>query len=125
MRLSNTIEVDNVKEANRLIREAIRMNAINPLIGKIDMEDDQYWCRCGAEEAKSGLEEGDYPMMGCGNTAKRGIKWAEVLNTLNQQSSVRVDPGEFAEVVKLLELEGLVKILGERERMVIRRVSSD
>ena len=47
---------------------------------------------------------------------------AEALNALNQRSSVRVDYGN---VVKLLELEGFVKVLGERESRVIRRVSSD
>ena len=92
---------------------------------KIDME--MINTGVGAEQRRlrADLKREIIRMMDSGDAAKRGIKWAEALNTLNQQSSVRVDPGEFAEVVKLLELEGLVKVLGERERRVIRRVSSD
>lgn len=125
MRLSNIVEVDDVKEANRLMREAIRMSATNPLTGKIDM--DMINTGVGAEQRRlrADLKREIVRMLDSGDAAKRGIKWSEALNTLNEQSSVRVDSGEFAEVVKSLELEGLAKVIGERERRVIRRVSSD
>jgi hypothetical protein len=38
------------------------------------------------------------------------------------QSSVRVDASEFGEVIKELEREGLVVVIGERDRRVIREL---
>lgn len=52
----------------------------------------------------------------------RGIKWTEALKQLEGQSSIRVDTAEFGEVIKALEREGLVKVVGERERRTIRRM---
>ena len=115
MRLSNTVEVDDVKEANRLMREAIRMSATNPLTGKIDMDVINTGVGVEQRRLRADLKREIIRKLDGG---ERGIKWTEALNALNQQSSVRVDPGELAEVVNLLELEGLVKVLGERERMI-------
>ena len=52
----------------------------------------------------------------------RGIKWADALKQLEGQSSIRIDAAEFGEVIKTLEREGLVKVVGERDRRMIRRV---
>ena len=41
---------------------------------------------------------------------------------LGEQSSVAVDSGEFSGTIKALETEGIVKVMGERERRPIRRV---
>jgi len=41
---------------------------------------------------------------------------------LGEQSSVKVDPLEFSEVIKGLENEGLVKAVGERDKRMIRRI---
>jgi DNA replication licensing factor MCM4 len=42
---------------------------------------------------------------------------------LENQSSLPVDHAEFAEVMKTLTEEGLVKVVGERERRTIRRMA--
>ena len=53
----------------------------------------------------------------------RGVKWTDVFRTLNDQSSIKVDPAEFSEVVKgLFENEGLVKVVGERDKRMIRKM---
>jgi hypothetical protein len=39
--------------------------------------------------------------------------------------SVRVDAGEFGEVVRQYEREGVVMIVRERERRVVRRVEGN
>jgi DNA replication licensing factor MCM4 len=52
----------------------------------------------------------------------KGVKWHKVVRLLGEQSSVRIDAGEFGEVVKKLEREGALIIVGERDRRVIRRV---
>jgi len=57
-----------------------------------------------------------------GGKMKGGMKWSEVVKMLGEQSSVKVDAVEFAEVVKGLENEGVLKVVGEREKRVIRRI---
>jgi DNA replication licensing factor MCM4 len=41
---------------------------------------------------------------------------------LGDQSSIRVDPVDFTEVIKGLENEGILKVVGEREKRMIRRI---
>ena len=57
-----------------------------------------------------------------GGKTKGGMKWTEVVKMLGEQSSVKVDAVEFAEVVRGLENEGVLKVVGEREKRVIRRI---
>ena len=40
----------------------------------------------------------------------------------SEQSSVKIDTVEFAEVVKRLENEGVLKVVGKMEERVIRRI---
>ncbi|KAE9400495.1 hypothetical protein BT96DRAFT_819233 [Gymnopus androsaceus JB14] len=51
----------------------------------------------------------------------RGVKWMDVIKSLGSQSSIKVDAVEFTEVVKGLENEGLVTVVGEREKRMIRK----
>lgn len=41
---------------------------------------------------------------------------------LEGQSSLGIEKEEFAEVVKSLETQGAVKVVGDREKRTIRRV---
>lgn len=52
----------------------------------------------------------------------RGIRWADAIKKLSSQSSIAIDSGEFSEVIKALENEGLVKVVGERDRRMIRKM---
>ncbi len=56
--------------------------------------------------------------------ASRGIRWTDAIQQLANQSSIRVDAGEFKEVISAMEAEGLVRVVGERERRMIRRVET-
>jgi DNA replication licensing factor MCM4 len=122
MRFSSFVELDDVKEAYRLMRDAIRTSATDPKTGKIDM---------GLLDTGVGQQDrklrGDMRkevlniLDGSGNGG-RGLKWADALGRLENQSSIRVDVSEFAEVIKSLEHEGLIKVVGDRDRRTIRRV---
>jgi len=57
-----------------------------------------------------------------GSVGLRGIKWNQAVKQLGDQSSIKVDVTEFAQVIKALENEGMVRVLGEREKRMIRRV---
>lgn len=50
----------------------------------------------------------------------QGIRWAAVIDELNKQSSVPVDHAQFAEIIRELEEESIVRVMGERERRIIK-----
>ena len=123
MRFSEFVEIEDVREAGRLMREAIKSSAMDPRTGKIDMgllEDGGGMGVAGRKLREDMRREVLKLLEGSGGT--RGIKWNEVVRSLGSQSSIRVDAAEFGEVVKELEREGIVIVVGERERRVIRRL---
>ena len=121
MRFSSLVELEDVREAFRLMREAINTSARDPTTGEIDM---------GLLDTGIGRQQrrlrGDMRkevlnlLDGAGGT--RGVRWADAFKTLEGQSSVKIPSAEFQEVIRELEQEGLVKVVGERDRRVIRRV---
>lgn len=127
MRLSSKVELDDVKEAVRLIKSAIKESATDPLTGKIDLG----LISTGTSEAqrrrrddlsKALLSLLDEMSTSAGGTG--GAKWAEVLKRLSGQSSVGVEQTELMEVVRALEKEGFVRIVGEGARRVIKRITA-
>ena len=120
MRLSAFVEFEDVKEAFRLMREAINTSARDPTTGEIDM---------GLLDTGIGRQQrklrGDMRRAVLGlldSAGARGVRWADALGQLEGQSSVKIPPSEFQEVIRELEQEGLVKVSGDRDRRTIRRV---
>jgi DNA replication licensing factor MCM4 len=121
MRLSPFVELRDVREAYRLMREAIRMSAMDPRTGKIDMG----MLNTGTGQGQRKLREDmRREVLGLleGPAGLRGVKWSQAVKQLGDQSSIKVDLAEFSEVVKSLENEGIVKVIGEREKRMIRRI---
>lgn len=121
MRFSDFVELADVKEAGRLMREAIRTSAMDPRTGKIDMGLLNTGTGSGQRKMREDMRKEILSILD-GAGKGRGVKWAEVMKMLGEQSSVKVDPVEFAEVIKGLENEGSVKVVGEREKRSIRRI---
>ncbi|KAJ7937296.1 cell division control protein 54 [Mycena leptocephala] len=123
MRLGEFVELADVREAGRLMREAIRTSAMDPRTGKIDMGLLNTGTGTGQRRMREDMRRGVLSMLDTTAGAKgRGVRWNDAIKALGDQSSVRVDATEFAEVLKTLENEGLVKVVGERERRMIRRM---
>lgn len=121
MRFSSFVELEDVKESFRLMREAINTSARDPTTGEIDMGLLDTGIGRAQRRMRGDMRKAILALLdGNGNT--RGVGWAEAYKSLENQSSIRITAGEFQEVVRALEQEGLVKIIGERERRVIRRV---
>ncbi|CAG7850423.1 DNA replication licensing factor MCM4; AltName: Full=Cell division control protein 54 [Serendipita indica DSM 11827] len=124
MRFSTTVDAQDVKEANRLMRDAIHTSAMDPSTGRIDMS--LLNTGVGAHQRKLRGDLGkEILALLDGPTGRKGMKWADALAAINQQSSVGVDASEFVEVIRALETEGHVKVLGERDRRVIKRVNAE
>ncbi|KAG6816290.1 hypothetical protein H0H87_007233 [Tephrocybe sp. NHM501043] len=121
MRFSEFVEHQDVKEACRLMREAIRTSAMDPRTGKIDMGMLTTGTGQGQRKMMDDMRKEVLALLdGAGGV--RGVKWVDAIKRLGEQSSVRVDTTDFAEVIKGLENEGLVKVVGDREKRTIRRI---
>lgn len=122
MRFVSHIEGQDVQEACRLMREAIRTSAMDPRTGKIDMGLLNTGTGTGQRKLRDDMQKVILAMLEGGGEKGRGIKWGDAMRRLGEQSSIRVDAAEFAEVVKALENEGLLTVIGERDRRMIRKV---
>ncbi|KDQ56636.1 hypothetical protein JAAARDRAFT_70353 [Jaapia argillacea MUCL 33604] len=120
MRFSPFVELEDVKEAYRLMREAIRTSAMDPRTGKIDMGLIDTGIGQQQRRMRGDMRKEMLSVLDKGNS--RGIKWSDAIKKLEGQSSVRLDHQEFTAVILDLEREGLVKVVGERDKRVIRRV---
>jgi DNA replication licensing factor MCM4 len=120
MRFSSFVEFDDVKEAYRLMRDAIRTSATDPKTGKIDMG--LLDTGVGQQDRKLRGDMGKELLNILDGAGNRGIRWTDALKQLEGQSSIRINTAEFSEVIKTLEREGLVKVVGDRERRTIRRI---
>ena len=123
MRLSAHVELRDVQEAYRLMRDAIRASALDPTTGKIDMG----LLNSGTGQQQRRLREDmrkEILNLLAASASSHGIRWSDAIQQLANQSSIRLDAGEFKEVINAMEAEGLVRVVGERERRMIRRVDA-
>jgi DNA replication licensing factor MCM4 len=123
MRFSDSVQLEDVREAGRLMREAIKSSAMDPRTGKIDMGllEDSSGMGVAGRKLRDDMRREIMKLLG-GPAGTKGIKWTEIVKALSNQSSVRVDAAELGEAVKELEREGVAVVVGERDRRVIRRV---
>lgn len=121
MRFSDFVELQDVKEAVRLMREAIRTSAMDPRTGKIDMGLLNTGTGSGQRKMRDDMSKEVLALLdGAGGV--RGIKWTDAIKRLGEQSSIKIDVAEFAEVIRGLENEGRVKVVGERDKRTIRKM---
>lgn len=121
MRFSSLVELEDVQEAFRLMREAINTSARDPTTGEIDMGLLDTGIGRAQRRLRTDMRKEILNLID-GPGGVRGVKWADAYKRLEGQSSIRVTPTDFQEVIKELEQEGYVKVVGERERRVLRRV---
>ena len=125
MRLSPQVQLRDVQEAYRLMRDAIRTSALDPTTGKIDMGLLNTGTGQQQRKLREDMQKEVLNLLGASSAAaSRGIRWADAIQQLANQSSIRVDAGEFKEVISAMETEGLVRVVGEREKRMIRRVDA-
>ena len=121
MRFSDYVELQDVKEASRLMRDAIRTSVMDPRTGKIDMSLLNTGTGQGQRKLREDMRKEILSILD--NTSKgKGLKWADAVKVLAEQSSIKVDVAEFTEVIKGMENEGLVKVMGERDKRLIRKI---
>ncbi|KAK2740224.1 hypothetical protein FQN55_008950 [Onygenales sp. PD_40] len=123
MRLSSEVTADDVEEAVRLIRSALKQAATDARTGLIDMSLLTEGTSASERRLREDLKKEILRVVEeLGGRRGVGAHWPEVLRSLNQGSSVEVDGKEFADAVKALEAEGVVSLTGEGARSSIRKI---
>lgn len=123
MRLSETVTRDDVIEAVRLIKSALKQAATDARTGLIDMSLLTEGTSASERRRKADLKNALLGLLDEMTRQGQAARWTEVVRRLGEQSSVPVEQQEFAETVRGLEQEGAVMVIGEGARRSIRRVT--
>lgn len=122
MRLSSEVTADDVDEAVRLTRSALKQAATDARTGLIDMGLLTDGTSASERRRREDLKKAVLHTVD--EMGARGVppRWHDVLRRLGEESTVEIDNNEFQNAVRALETEGLVNVIGEGARRTIRRV---
>ncbi|EPQ64891.1 Bgt-1805-2 [Blumeria graminis f. sp. tritici] len=123
MRLSDTVGRDDVSEAVRLIKSALKQAATDARTGLIDMSLLTEGTSASERRRKADLKRATLALLDEMTGQGQSARYIEVIKRLGEQSSMPIESSEFAEVVRLLEQEGLIMVVGEGVRKAIRRLT--
>lgn len=123
MRLSEEVTADDVEEAVRLIKSALKQAATDMRTGLIDMGLLTEGMTASERRLREDLKKAVLQIVEeqAGGRGTTGTRWSDILRIVNDQSSITVEANEFTEVVRGLEAEGLVSVFGDGARRSIRR----
>ncbi len=123
MRLSETVTPEDVHEAVRLIRSALKTAATDAQ-GRIDMSLLTEGTSAVERKRKADMKDGVLRLLDELTAAGQAVRFSEVARKFAEGAGVPVEPGEFAEVMRTLEMEGAVMVSGEGARRSVRRVTA-
>jgi DNA replication licensing factor MCM4 len=123
MRLSDTVTRDDVLEAVRLIKSALKQAATDARTGLIDMSLLTEGTSASERRRKEDLKTELLRLLDEMTRSGQSARYAEVARRLAEQSSIQIEGAEVAEAVRMLEQEGAVMVVGEGARRSIRRVT--
>ena len=123
MRLSEEVTADDVIEAVRLIKSALKQAATDSRTGLIDMSLLTEGVSSSERRRKEDLKKALIQILDDMTRNGNGVRIPELAKRLQDESSVAVESNELTDALKSLELEGGVQIVGEGARKVVRRVT--
>jgi len=123
MRLSEQVTRDDVKEAVRLIRSALKTAATDAQ-GRIDMSLLTEGTSAAERQRKADMKDAVVRLLDELTSGGQSVRFSEVARKLGEGAGVQVEPAEFAEVMRTLEMEGAVMVTGEGARKSVRRVAA-
>ncbi|SCU99989.1 LANO_0F04654g1_1 [Lachancea nothofagi CBS 11611] len=118
MRLSELVELQDVQEAVRLIKSAIKDYATDPKTGKIDMN----LVQTGKSVIQRKMQE-DLAREVVAILTERPnntVSYNELIRSINEQSQDKVDATDISDALVRLQQEDKVVVLGEGVRRSIR-----
>jgi DNA replication licensing factor MCM4 len=123
MRLSETVTRDDVIEAVRLIKSALKQAATDARTGLIDMSLLTEGTSASERRRKADLKNALLGLLDEMTRQGQAARYSEVVKRMGEQSSIQVEGQELAEALRGLEQEGSIMIVGEGARRSIRRVT--
>ena len=123
MWLSEHVTADDVMEAVRLIKSALKQAATDARTGLIDMSLLTEGTSASERRRRQDLKKGVLALLDEMTRSGGAAKYSEVLKRLAEQSSVSIESQEFADALRSLEQEGQLMVMGEGPRRSIRRVT--
>ncbi|KXX78723.1 DNA replication licensing factor mcm4 [Madurella mycetomatis] len=123
MRLSATVTRDDVKEAVRLIKSALKTAATDAQ-GRIDMSLLTEGTSAAERKRRADMKDAVVKLLDELTAGGQAVRFSEVARKLAEGAGVPVEAGEFAEVMRTLEMEGAVMVTGEGARKSVRRVTA-
>ncbi|KAK4659269.1 MCM DNA helicase complex subunit [Podospora pseudocomata] len=123
MRLSETVTQNDVKEAVRLIKSALKTAATDAQ-GRIDMSLLTEGTSAADRRKKAEIKDAIVRLLDELTAGGQSVKFAEVARKLSDGASVPVESANFAEAMRTLEMEGAIMVSGEGARKSVRRVTA-
>lgn len=123
MRLSDTVTRDDVIEAVRLIKSALKQAATDARTGLIDMSLLTEGTSASERRRKADLKNALLGLLDDMTRQGQAARYNEVVKRIGEQSSIQVEGPELAEAIRVLEQDGSIMVVGEGARRSIRRVT--
>lgn len=123
MRLSEIVTRDDVIEAVRLIKSALKQAATDARTGLIDMSLLTEGTSASERRRRTDLKNAILNLLDDMTRQGQAARYTEVVRRLGEQSSVPIEGPEFADAIRLLEQEGAIMVIGEGARRSIRRIT--
>lgn len=123
MRLSDVVTRDDVREAVRLIKTALKTAATDAQ-GRIDMSLLTEGTSAAERKRKADMKDAVMRLLDELTAGGQAVKFSEVARRLSEGAGVPVESSEFAEVMRTLEMEGAIMVSGEGARKSVRRVTA-
>jgi DNA replication licensing factor MCM4 len=123
MRLSETVTADDVHEAVRLIRSALKQAATDARTGLIDMSLLTEGTSAGDKRRKEDLKKAVLGALDeLASTAGQSVRFTDLAKRVREQASENVENAEFVEVLRAAEAEGSVVVQGQGMGRSVKRV---
>lgn len=123
MRLATEVTADDVKEAVRLIKTALKTAATDSQ-GRIDMSLLTEGTSSADRKRKEDFKDAVVKLLDDLTSGGQTVKYSEVSKKFSDTAGVPVDPAEFAECMRALEMNGSITVSGEGARKSVRRVTA-
>jgi len=124
MRLSDTVTADDVREAVRLIKSALKQAATDARTGLIDMSLLTEGTSSSERRRRQDLKNAITDILDQLSRQGGNVRYSDVGKTLAEQASIEVTADELSEAVRSLQQEGHLQIMGEGPRRSIRRITA-
>ncbi|XP_037043019.1 DNA replication licensing factor MCM4 [Bradysia coprophila] len=112
VRLSNDVEVQDVEEAYRLHREALKQSATDPLSGKIDVGILTTGLSTAARKKQADLVASIKD-----NLKKKGntptIPWQKLFMEIKENSQILITREQFEDALKIIQDDGDIVVMGK------------